>query len=494
MDDLKAKGFRAFVWDFLGKMARHGTGFIVTIFLARLLEPSDFGLIAMIMVFVYVAMIFTDVGLGGALIQRRKVLPVHYASVFYFNIFVGAILTLMVFFFATVISDFYENEKLIPITQVLSTLFLINAFGSIQTNKLRRELNYSALAKAEVSAAVLSGVTGVTIAFYGAGVWSLVVQALLRAVFYNIFVWIASQWIPSLLFSFKALRQLWGFGFRMFLSQVLEVIFSRLDIIIIGKLFAPAILGFFDQAKRLKEMIIQYSSGSIMAIMFPVLSKLQNDLPRFQNVVIKTLGIISFIIFFLLGIMYLISEEMIVLLFTDKWLPSVDYFKILVFSGFGYPISALLVNILSSRGNSRVFLKLEIYKKLLLVINLYVGFLWGIEGYLYGLIIMSVLGISLNMLFASREISLGFLTFAKPPITQMIISVFSVWMTLLVFENIEVSKIVAILIKGVIFTMFYLFISRLFKTNSYIYIMNQFIPIFKRKFNIITIVNTKKRD
>ena len=279
MDNLKSRGLNALIWDFFGKIARHGTTFIVTIVLARLLEPSDFGLIAMIMVIVMVALVFTDVGLGSALIQRRRLLPVHYASVFYFNVFIGGVLALITFFSATWISDFYDNKQLIPITQVIGLLFVINAFSSVQTSKLRKELNYAALAKTEVSAAVLSGVVGIALAFYGAGVWSLVAQALSRGLFYNIFVWSASKWVPSLLFSFKALRQLWGFGFRIFLSGLLEVVYSKLDVIIIGKLFTPAVLGFFDQAKRLDLMITQLSSGSIMAVLFPVLSKVQNDLP-----------------------------------------------------------------------------------------------------------------------------------------------------------------------------------------------------------------------
>ena len=480
-DNLKEKGLSALIWDFFGKIARHGTSFIVMIFLARLLEPSEFGLIAMIMVIVMVAMVFTDVGLGGALIQRRRVLPIHYASVFYFNIFIGGVLTLITFFSATWISEFYYNKQLIPITQVISLLFFINAFSSVQTNKLRKELNYAALTKADVSAAVLSGVAGIALAFYGAGVWSLVVQALLRGMFYNVFVWSASKWVPSLLFSFKALKQLWGFGFRMFLSTLIDVVFTRLDIIIIGKLFSPEILGFFDQAKRLATMIVKYSSGSIMAVMFPVLSKVQNDLPRFQNIAVKTLGIISFVVFFLLGVMYLISEELIVLLFTEKWLPSVEYFKIFLLSGFGYPVSSLLVNILSARGNSKAFLRLEIYKKILLSINLYIGFLWGIEGYLYGLIVVSIFGVSLNILFASREIKLSFLVFVKPVITQMIISLVAVWMVILLTEEIETFDIIILLIKSIIFAIIYFSINKFLKTSSFNYTMDQIKPLFKRK-------------
>lgn len=481
MDSLKAQGLWAFFWDFFGKFARHATSFIVTIFLARLLEPSEFGLIAMVMVIISIAFIFTDVGLGSALIQRRRVLPVHYASVFYFNIFVGGVLTSITFFSANWISDFYDNHQLIPITHVMALLFLINAFSSLQVNKLRKELNYAALAKADVSAAVLSGITGIALAFYGAGVWSLVAQALSRGVFYNIFVWSASKWVPSLLFSFKALKQLWGFGFRMFLSGLLEVIFTRLDILIIGKLFAPAILGFYDQAKRLNTLIVQYSSGSIMAVLFPVLSKVQNNLPKFQNIAIKTLGIICFVVFFLLGVMYLISEELIVLLFTEKWLPSVEYFKILLLSGFAYPVSALLVNILSSRGNSKAFLRLEIYKKILLSINLYVGFIWGIEGYLYGLVIVSIFGVSLNVSFASREINLPFLVFVRPMIVQMIISVISVWVVIFFTSEIETYDIMIILSRGILFTIVYFSINKFFKTSSFIYTMDQIKPLLRKK-------------
>lgn len=481
-DNLKSQGTKAFIWDFLGKLARHMTGFIVTIFLARLLEPSDFGLIAMIMVVVGVAFIFTDIGLGAALIQRRRVLAIHYSSVFYFNIFIGMLLTGVTFFFATWISEFFDNEKLVSLTQVMSILFVINAFSSTQSSKLRKELNYAALAKANVSASVLSGALGIGLAFYGGGVWSLVAQALSRGVFYNILIWSASKWIPSLSFSLKALKQLWVFGFRMFLSGLLEVIFTRLDIIIIGKLFSPAVLGFYDQAKRLKAIIIEYSSGSIMAVLFPVLSKVQNDLPRFQNIVIKTLGIISFIVFSLLGIMYLISEELIVFLFTEKWLPSVDYFKILVLSGFAYPVSALLVNILSSRGNSKAFLRLEIYKKILQSINFYIGFLWGIEGFLYGLIVVSVLSVSLNILFASREIKLPFLVFVKPVIIQMMISFMTVHIVIFMINGLEISNILLVLIKGSIFAIIYLLINILFRTNSYFFVLEQVLPMIKRKF------------
>ena len=174
--------------------------------------------------------------------------------------------------------------------------------------------------------------------------------------FFNIFMESANSivglWIPDVFY-----RGCW------------TLFFIRLDFLIIGKLFPPATLGFFQRAKSLNSMVVQYSSGSLMSVLFPVLSKVKNDLPRFQSIVLKALGVISFIVFLLLGSLYLISEELIVLLFSAKWLQSVEFFKILVLSVFGLPISTLLVNVLSSRGNSKAFLRLEIYKKVIVTIN-----------------------------------------------------------------------------------------------------------------------------
>jgi len=309
MNSLKAQGGKAFLWDLFGKMATHGMGFVVTIFLARLLEPSDFGLIAMVMVVIGMASVFTDVGLGGALIQRRKVRPIHYASVFYFNIVVGFFLTLITYFSAPWISEFYNNAQLLPLAQVMALSFAINAFSSVQSTRLRKELNYALLTRIGLISSLSSGVLGISLALWGAGVWSLVAQTLTMGIVYNIFIWSAANWKPSLEFSWKALTQLWGFGFRMFLSGMLEAIFTNLDFLIIGKLFPPATLAYFQRAKSLNGMAVQYSSGSLIAVLFPVLSKVQKDLPRFQSIVIKGFGIISFVIFFLLGSLYLVSEE-----------------------------------------------------------------------------------------------------------------------------------------------------------------------------------------
>lgn len=482
MSSIKSKGIQAFIWDLLGKVGIHASSFIVMIFLARLLEPSDFGLIAMIMVIVGIATIFSDIGLGGALIQRRRVLQIHYSSVFFFNISAGLILTLLTFFSSTFIADFYNNTQLVPIVQVMSTLFVITSFHALQGVILRKELNYKLLTQVNLIASLSSGAIGVLLAFLGYGVWSLVAQILSRELITNMVIWKKTSWIPSLSFSFKALKQLWGYGFHMFLAGVIDTIYEKLDYMIIGKLFSPATLGFFHQAKQLNLFVIKYSSGSLMSVLFPVLSKIQKDIAHFKRVVIKSLGVICFVSFLLLGELYVTADELIVGLFGDKWEASVYYFKILALSGFAYPVSALMVNILSSRGKSKDFLKLEVYKKIIQSINLYVLYLYGIDVFLYGLIITSILGTSLNIKFASNEIGLSFIRIVRPIVISAVITAIVIISILFITSFINLNDFFMIIIKGGLFMILYIAINWVFKIQSFLYINEEIKLILNKKY------------
>jgi O-antigen/teichoic acid export membrane protein len=268
----------------------------------------------------------------------------------------------------------------------------------------------------------------------------------------------------------------------MFLSGLIEAVYQKLDFLIIGKLFPAATLGYYQRAKSLNGMVFQYSSGSLMAVLFPVLSKVQNDLPRFQNIIMKSLGIISFVVFLLLGALYLISEELIVLLFSEKWLPSVEIFKILILSGFGYPFGALLVNILSSRGNSKAFLRLEIYKKIIVSINLLILYFAGIDAFLYGLIAQAIFTVTLNIIFASEEIQLRAIDFVKPIIVQVAIAAISVALVILATKNIDSISIITLVTKGILFTFLYFLLSYLLKTGPLAYFLEQVLPVVQSKF------------
>jgi len=477
MSSLKKQGYTAFAWDFLGKLASQGTGFIVSIFLARLLEPEDFGLIAMIMVIVGISQVFTDVGLGSAIVQRRHVRPVHYASVFYFNITVGALLTVLLFLSAPYIASFYNKELLLVLTQALACTFIINSFSTIQVTKFRKEMNFSAITKVGFSSSFISGVVGVSLAFYGAGVWSLVAQILLSKLLYTVFIWRISRWKPALIFSLRALKQLWGFGFRMFLSGMLDAVFTRLDYIIMGKLFPAATLGYYQRAQSLNQLVVQYSSGSLLSVLLPLLSKVQKDLPRLQRITLKAFGVINFVVFLLIGGLYLVAQELIVLLFGSKWLSSVEYFQIIALMGFVYPLSALLMNVLSSRGKSKKFLRLEIYKKIIGTLPLPILFYFGIIYFLYARVGISFVAILLNISFVSEEISLPFFVFVKSIIVQIgvtLLALMPVWYFNTMFET---GHFIMLVMKGMEFTFLYFAMNKLFKTESFGFFMEEFQPI-----------------
>jgi O-antigen/teichoic acid export membrane protein len=477
LENLKAQSTRAIAWEFIGKLAINSLGFLVYIILARLLQPSDFGLIAMIMVIIGIAGIFTDIGLGAALIQRRRTLAIHYSSVFYFNLLIGFLFTIATYASAPLISDFYEAQELLPLIQAMSLLFVVNAFSSVQTILLRKELDYATLTRIGLISTVISGGIGITMAFSGAGVWSLVAQSLSNGIAYNAIIWAVSRWSPGFQFSPKALRYLWGFGFRMFLVELLNAVYIRMDSLIIGKLFAPATLGFYQMAKSINQLAIQYSSGSLMSVLFPVLSKVQNDLPRFQNIVIKGFGVISFIVFLLFGTLFLVADELIVILLSEKWMQSAEYFKILAISGLAFPINALLVNVLSSRGNSKAFLRMAIYKKCVGFINLGVGFIFGIKGFLYGLIIVSIINTCITITVSSREAKLDAIGFYRPVFLQFSIAAISLFATIYITSQISISSVLMLLVECTIYPSFYVFISWIFKTASFKYTLEQMLPV-----------------
>ncbi len=413
MDNLKNLSYKAFAWDFAGKIAAQSVGFVISIFLARLLSPSDFGLLAMVSVVIGLSVSLIDMGLGVALIQRKEVTEEQYGSVFYFNVTIGLMLATTFFFAAPLVGRFYQNDLLVPIARTMSILFILNSIGNVIRLKLRKELDYGTITKGNLLAAAISGSFGVSLAFGGFGVWSLVIQSLINPIIANIYLFYKINWRPRLIFRWSALKELWGFGFRMFLSGILDNIYSNVDSLIIGKLFAPATLGYYFRARSLNSYVTQYSSGSIMSVLFPALSKLQDEPDRLKGAVFKAYHLINVLAFFLTGLFFVIGAHLIIILFGDKWQESIPMFKLIILTAFAYPLSSILVNILKAGGNSKAFLRLEIIEKIFMSVNFGIGFFWGIEGYLKGNIIVSTLALWANIYFAGKQLKTGQMWFVR---------------------------------------------------------------------------------
>ncbi len=474
MSSLKEKGIEAFIWDFFGKILIYGSSFMVTIILARLLTPSDFGIIATIMAIIGIASVLFDIGLAGALIQRKRVLDIHYSSVFYFNILVGFLLTMLMYLFAPSIAEFYNNLALESYLESISIIFTLIALHTVQSVILKRNLDYKQLTKLNFMASFSSGVLGVILALLGFSIWSLILQVLFREAIYNILIWRISLWKPTLTFSLKALKQLWVYGFYMFLAQLLTTVYQKLDYIIIAKLFPAATLGYFHQAKQLNNLAITYFSSSLMSVLFPLLSKIQYDTVRFQAVVINILSVVSIVTFFILGELYLISDEFIILLLGEQWGETIYYFKLFLLSAFAYPISALMVDILKSRGESKKFLRLEIYKTIIMFLNLFVLYYFTIELFLYSLIVTSTLATLLNIRFAVDEIKLSMMSIVKPIIIEMILTIGVVVLVSYLVSGLCDYFIVLMLVKGLLFLFLYIFLHWVLMIESFKYMKDEY--------------------
>lgn len=412
---IEDKALSAYLWDFGGKFIKQGVSLVITIILARILSPNDFGLLASIVVFTSLSNVFSDMGLSGSIIQRTRVLPIHLHSVFYFNLFIASLLTLIMFFCAPLIGSYYGEPKLVLLARVMSVSFILDAFNTIQNALIKKDLKFKYFAKFRLFSSVLSGIVGVVLAFNGYGVWALVVQMLFELVIYDICVWKISTYTPKPQFSFKALKTLWGFGFRIFIAKFLNNLYQQFDILVIGKVLSFVTLGFYQRAKSLNGMINSYSSESIMNIMFPLLSKMQNNKKMFLEKVNEVYDIILILSFFLSGLLFLISEDFIIILLTEKWRPTIEIFKIMVIGGFILPINGLFVTILSSKGNSKKFLKLEVIKKILFLLPL-IFFIYSknVNAFLYLNLLVGIITLLVNFYFVQKEIEVYWFVFFKP--------------------------------------------------------------------------------
>jgi O-antigen/teichoic acid export membrane protein len=403
-----------------------------------------------------------DMGLGLALIQRKEVDDNHYGSVFFFNIMVGAFLALVLFFCSTPLAKFYHREIIGQLAKVMSLLFVLNSFGNVLRIKLRKELDYGIPTQANLLAAVFSGAIGIIMAIKGFGVWSLVIQGLLNPLINNVYLFYRIHWRPKLIFKIKALQELWSFGFRMFISMLLDTVFSNLDSIIIGKLFSPATLGYFYRAKSLNNLIIQYSSSSLTSVLFPVISKLQAERDRLKDIIFRTFHLLNFITFFLVGLFYVTGQDIIIILFSSKWQPAIPLFKLLIISGYAYPLSAILVNIVGGLGNSRNLLKLEIIKKVFFGINLSVGFFFGIKGYLYGYTFVCAVSVCANVFLAANELSVSIKWFLSIIFPYLVIALIGDIMVLVIERFLHVNHIFDLFLASFIFIGCYGGLNKLF--------------------------------
>lgn len=394
--ELKSKIIHAAGWSFIESIGARLVQFVIGIILARLLLPEQFGLIGMLTIFFAVAQAFIDSGFGAALIQRKSITEKDTSSIFYFNILVGIVAAGCLCGIAPWVADFYEQPILSPLLRVLSLVMVINALGLVQNILLTRAIDFKTQTKITLIASILSGIIGIGMAWRGCGVWSLAFQQLSNAGFRVILLWLFNSWRPAWMFSFQSLRDMFSFGSKLLASGLLNTIFDNIYLIIIGKLFSAAELGYFTRANNLQQLPSQTLSGMVSRVTFPVFSSIQEDRERVKRGMKKALTTLVLVNFPMMIGLAVVARPLVLVLLTEKWLPCVSYLQLLCLVGLMFPLHLINLNVLQALGRSDLLLRIEIIKKVLIVLNIAITWRWGISAMIVGQIFTSVISYYLN--------------------------------------------------------------------------------------------------
>ena len=476
----KKKALTGVFWSSIQSFGTQGVSFIISIVLARLLLPEEFGLIAMITVFMSIGNVLLSAGLGQSLIRTNVPTEEDYSTVFFFNLICSLIVYGIIYFLADRIAAFYSQPLLVDILRWYSIVVVINAFSMVQITRLTKQIDFKTQMKASFPATILSGILGVILAFRGFGVWSLVWMAICKSILNMLLLFYNTKWLPVLVFHFEKFKYHFLFGYKLTFSALLDALFKDIYQVIIGKFYQPAVLGFYDRANKLNNLPGQSLWTVIARVTYPIFSEFKGDNVRLKSAYKKVMQILVFINAPLLLIMSALAEPLFCFLFTEKWLPAVPYFQILCWNGILYPVHAFNLNILKVKGRSDLFLKLEIINKLIVVIVLFVSIQFGIYGLLYGSVFVSIVAFFINTYYTGKFIHYG--SFEQIKDIVLIIFIALVSSILVSFEDSHLLDyisfdVVRLLIGSFIGLVTFISLSYVFKLNS----LFEIIKIIQRK-------------
>ncbi len=376
---LKSKTIKGLSWSFLDRIASQITQFVFGIILARLLAPEEYGLLGMLAIFMSISGVFIYSGFGEALIRKANVKQIDYSTVFVFNLLVSILFYVLLFISSSLIASFFKESVLSEITKVFALILIFDAIGIIPRTILTKNVDFKSQAKVAVVASIISGIVGITLAFLGYGVWSLVIKSLLRSFLGSVLLWIFSNWQISLKFDVNSFREMFRFSSRLLASGLINQIFRNVYYFVIGRYYSAAQLGFYTKAQSFNSLFSSQLDGIVQRVSYPVLANLQNDPVKLKMAYKRLIKSTMLISFSLMMGMAALAEPMIITLIGEQWKQSVIYLQLLCFSGMLYPLHSLNLNMLNVKGRSDLFLKLEIFKKSLAVPGIMVGIFYGIE-------------------------------------------------------------------------------------------------------------------
>lgn len=473
---LKQKTFHGIIWSAIERFSVQGIQFIIMIVMARVLMPSDYGMIGMLSIFMALGQTIIDSGFSNALIRKLDRNESDYSTVFYFNIIVGIILYLLLYLLSPYIAKFYNKPELIHLTKISALNLFFNSLSVVQRAKFTIQLNFRTQAKASLSAVLISGIVGISMAYLGYGVWALVWQSVLNSCIGTIMFWFLSRWSPKRKFSLQSFKSLFDFGSKLLVSGILQTIYRNIYSLVIGKKFTSSDLGYFTRAEQFAQYPSSNLTGIVQRVSYPVLSEIQHDSERFIYIYRKFLRLSGYIVFPLMIGVASIAHPLVNCLLTEKWNFTVLLLQILCFAYMWYPIDAINLNLLQVKGRSDLFLKLEIVKKIIGVVTLMLTIHLGIIAICYGLVFSSIMELVVDTYYTKKLINFGLWEQMKNLIPAIIYSLSMGGVILLIIHFID-SNIMKIFCGIVIGIMYYFLVSYFTKSQD----LRELILLFKKK-------------
>ena len=394
----------SFKWSFIIQASFQIIGFLVSIILARILSPSDFGIIGILTIFINLSKNITDGGLASSLIRTKDPSEVDFSTVFYFNLVCSVFMYAILFITAPFVAVFFKLPLIENLLRVFGVTIILSAFTITQSVKLNKELNFKTQFKILLPSLLISAIAGISSAYYGMGVWSLVIKEVVFSLLASMQLWFYSRWKPLRVFNRNSFKNHFYYGYKLVITDLISQFFRDSNKAIIGKIFSPAQLGFFTRAQTMQDLPNQVIFNTINRVLFPMLSKVQDSDIRLRDLYRQVIKIISFLVTPFLTLLYLVAKPLFIFLLTEKWLPAVPYFKILIIAGMIAPLQPYLLNICKVKGRSDMVLRLSLVEYFFISLSMLAIIPFGIYGLLWGLVVATIGKLMVAMYFSGKLI------------------------------------------------------------------------------------------
>ena len=489
MSSLKKKAVGGIIWTGIETVGQYFIQFIITVILARILNPKDFGIIEMLLIFTAISNVILDSGFSQALIRKKDVTNTDFNSVFYFNITLGILLYTILYFVAPLIASFYKTPELIPIARVIFLVIIINSFSIIHTTIITTKLNFKLLTRASIFGALLSAFVGISLAKNGFGVWSLVFQSVSFALFKSIILWFSNKWRPSLIFNFSSIRALFRFSSKLLMVGMLDVIFTNLQTLFIGRMYSKIELGLYSQAKRFQSVPSNSLTMVIQKATYPILSKIQNEDQRLKVNYQKIIKMAIFIVCPLMLFLLAIGDRLFIVALTPKWLSAVTYFQPLCLVGVLFPLYSINLNIITAKGEGKVYLKVGILKRIVTFISIILTVKFGVLSLVWGQVVATLINSLITMYYSGMLIKYSMLEQIKDIIPIFLISILTSGIIFFLGTVIKGNNLLMLLAQFIFGLIIYFTFSKLTNSSS----LKEITSLLESKFGNLKLIKIFKK-